>query len=295
MECEYCKKILKNSITLKNHQKTKGCLKTRGIDNSTLLSFKCENCHKDFSAKRRFNEHINSCFGDVTKINDKFGDLNSKINNLEYDNKKLRDEIYKLKDVIYDLKIKTYIDENEIKNLNKNMDIFHEDHKVLIDIAKQPKKVINANTQINKMLTVMTPLDFKNVEEMKQIIDEKYDINYIFEGQKGFVQFVHQNLLKDENDNLKYICSDPSRQIFKYKTPDGNVHKDIEAKALINFLISSGLKDKACELTIEWMKDDKGDIDPRKYQIIINKAESMRTLSEDNSEFKKELISITAV
>ena len=52
MECEYCKKILKNSITLKNHQKTKGCLKTRGIDNSVLVSFKCENCHKDFTTKR---------------------------------------------------------------------------------------------------------------------------------------------------------------------------------------------------------------------------------------------------
>ena len=32
-----------------------------------------------------------------------------------------------------------------------------------------------------------------------------------------------------------------------------------------------------------------------KFELLVNKAESMRTIDEDNSEFKKELVSMTSV
>ena len=49
---------------------------------------------------------------------------------------------------------------------------------------------------------------FDNPERMRQMIDEKLTKDYISDGQKGVAQFACNNLLKDENGNMNYICSD---------------------------------------------------------------------------------------
>ena len=39
-----------------------------------------------------------------------------------------------------------------------------------------------------------------------------------------------------------YVCTDPSRQIFKYKDISGELKKDVEAKKLTNAQISEYMK-----------------------------------------------------
>jgi len=290
MECQYCEKVLKNTYGLKAHHKTKLCLQIQKDKNITqednsILVFVCCNCNKEFNSNKGFKGHINKCFIDLVKVNSKFVELTNRNTKLEDENKQLKDEINSLKMQIYDV---------EIKHLNKNIDMLQEDHQAIIDIAKQPKSLVY-NNNINKMLNIMQPLDLKNKDDMKQIIDEKYTLDDIFSGQKGFAKFAYENLLKDENGNLKYICSDPSRQIFKYKTPEGTIHKDVDAKKLTGFLVESGLKDKACNLTEQWLNNENGDSYAHRFEVVIDKAEEIRNIVSDNTEFTKHLIPMTAI
>ena len=64
-----------------------------------------------------------------------------------------------------------------------------------------------------------------------------YNLEYFLDGQKGVARFVVDNILKDEDNNLKYLCTDASRSTFKYKDKLGNIQKDYEAKRLTNYLV----------------------------------------------------------
>jgi DNA/RNA endonuclease YhcR with UshA esterase domain len=61
-----------------------------------------------------------------------------------------------------------------------------------------------------------------NPEKIKQLVDEKLTQNHIVDGQKGVAHFAYNILLKDEDGNINYFCTDSSRSIFKFLNNDGN-------------------------------------------------------------------------
>ena len=134
-----------------------------------------------------------------------------------------------------------------------------------------------------------------SIDISANLIDNNYHMNYIFSGQKGCAKFAVENIIKDDQGNLKYICSDPSRYIYKFKDEHGNIQKDVDAKKLTNLLIKNGLKKKACVMASEWWSDDKGETDTDKFEMLIDKAESIRTIEQDNTEFKKELAAMISL
>jgi hypothetical protein len=168
--------------------------------------------------------------------------------------------------------------------------VLDKNQELIYDIAKQPKTTKNTTTNI---LSIQSPLDFNNLEKVKTIIDEKYNNSYLFEGQKGIAKFVVENILTDENGNLNYICTDPSRQIFKYKDPSGDIRKDIEAKKIINFLIDGGIQNKSSNMFMKLWTDKDGKIDGENCSELLEKADAMMKLKNDNTIFKKELIYMT--
>ena len=275
MICEYCKSTFANLISLNTHKKrAKYCLKIQnniGIINN--LNFTCGVCFKNFSDKRSLNNHLNK----ICMINDNHLLINDKLN-----------ELHKTLKILKDENIELNKDNYSLKNTNE---IFKKDHDCVLEIAKQPK---NITTNMNKILNI-APLNLSDTENIKSLIDSNYNIDYIFSGQKGFAKFAVDHLLKDDEGNLKYVCTDPSRQIFKYKDISGEVRKDIEAKKLTSYLVDGGIKDKACNMAIEWWKDDNGEVNTSKFELLIDKAESMRTIDEDNNEFKKELVNMISV
>jgi hypothetical protein len=181
-----------------------------------------------------------------------------------------------MKEELYDLK-------GQLKILSKSNDR-------LFDIAKQPR-ISNTNNN-NKILSIQTHLDFNNTDQVKQLIEKKYDKKYLFQGQKGVAQFAVDYILKDDTGQLKYICTDPSRQIFKYKDPEGYIKKDIEAKKLTGFLVDSGIKEKTHNSAIEFWTDENGDVNGEKCSSFLETAQSIKNNNNDNSVFKKELINI---
>ena len=120
-----------------------------------------------------------------------------------------------------------------------------------------------------------------------------FNINYAINGQKGIARFIKDKFLKDDNGNLLYICTDPSRQIFKYKDSTGEVKKDVEAKKLTNYILEGGIRTKSAVIGNEWCKDDKGDINMGRFNVMMEQQQSIMKLSDDNNNFKKELAAIT--
>ena len=120
-------------------------------------------------------------------------------------------------------------------------------------------------------------------------------MDYMFLGQKGMAKFAYTHILTDDDGNLNYICTDASRFGFKYKDESGEIRKDNEAKKLTTYLLNGGIKTKACGMASEWWTDDNGETNSGKFELLINKAEALRLLEEDNTEFKKELAAMTTI
>jgi len=301
MICEFCNKTLSNLSSLNYHKKTaKYCLNIqKGISKKIIEDEKieqkiikknevCQLCNKEFSTKKHLIQHLkNTCVDDYYKINCIILELkNIKARNCELE------KLVKEKDIQI-AKLETIIETKD--------NFYKDDHECLKEIAKNPK--INntnisannnsntTNTTNNKILSLNTPMNFNDFEKIQNLLNTCCNIEYILDGQKGFAKFAIENLLIDEEGNLKYICTDPSRSIFKYKDDSGDIQKDIEAKKLTNYLVGGGMKKKALELSIDWYTDENGNVDITKFQKALENHNEINKIDKDNTEFRKELIS----
>jgi hypothetical protein len=293
MECQFCKKVLKSNASLVTHQATtKTCLKIQGkLDE--FVSFKCEFCNKIFTTKQYLVNHVNFC--KYKELHTKIKEIDKKCENKLKDKDKKCEMKLKNKDKECENKLKNKDKEiiqlkNQISELKGQLITFKEDHELIKDIAKQVK---NTNNITNNNLTISSFIDFNDINKAKMLIDNKLDINHIVCGQKGLAHFVKDTLLTDDTGKLTYMCSDPSRNIFKYKDCNGDIKKDVEAKKLTNYILEGGIKTKSALIGNEWCKDEKGDIDMDKFAIMMEQQNSIMKLSDDNNIFKKELVSIT--
>ena len=212
------------------------------------------------------------------------GNLLESLDFLEVELKKLNDKNNLLEKEMTEINKKNYC----LSEVNK---LLNSDHKCIQEIAKQPKNINNNN----KTLNLINSLNLSDTEQIKDLIDNNYNLDYIFSGQKGCAKFALENIIKDEDGNLKYICSDPSRFVYKFKDENGNIQKDLDAKKLTNLLVESGIKTKVSDLANKWWTDENGKTNIDKFELLLDKTESIRYLSEDNTEFKKELASMTTI
>jgi len=274
MECEFCKKTFKTKSILNTHQTTaKYCLSIQGKE--SIKEFKCI-CEKIFNRKNHLIIHQNTCIfkNYIAKIEEYERIIKEKENTIQ-EKDRIINEQYK----IIEKK------EKEINILTGEINIYRQEHKAFVDIAKQPKTTNN-----NKVLNISTPLDFNDVNKVKNAL-ENYNINYFLEGQKGMAKFAAENILKDPSGEYIYVCTDPSRAIFKYKDETGDIQKDIEAKKLTNYLIQGGIKNVATEISKNFIEKK----DTINTDVLLEKNIEVIDLECNNNTFKKELAYITTV
>ncbi len=303
MNCEFCKKEFASKSAINHHKKTaKYCLEIQGKTNNNYI---CEYCSKNYSTKSYLVEHYNTCSSKLFKtLEDENKSLKTKINKLTKINKEL--EIHSVENKVLksqNSKLKKQNDKLE-KELDKikaennllkgQLSVLDKDHQIITNLAQQPKNTTtNTANTTNNILSIQTPLDFNNIDKIKNIIDEKYNDSYLVEGQKGIAKFAVEHILTDENGNLSYICTDPSRHIFKYKDSSGDIRKDVEAKKITNFLIDGGIQNKSSDMLIKLWSDNEGNVDGKKCSELLDKADAMMKLKNDNTIFKKELVYMT--
>ena len=96
-------------------------------------------------------------------------------------------------------------------------------------------------------------------------------------------------LLKNEEGNLNYVCTDPSRNIYKYKTLEGVVEKDVNAKKLTTKLISGGICEKSLEITHSYSEE------PDKFLFYMKQYMDIHGMKGGNSLcFQKEASSLVS-
>jgi hypothetical protein len=189
-------------------------------------------------------------------------------------------DIEKLKKIIKKLKKKNTELNINIHTLKVENGIYSEDHKEIIKMANEPKTIIGNNF-------------FSDSEKIKEIINTRLDRFDIAGGQKGIAQFALNNLLKNDDGMPNYVCTDPSRHIFKFQNEDGQVEKDVKATKLTNLLFDGGLKDKSYDIGKKlWTKED-GSHDSEKFRMYQPKIYEINSMNSDNSSFRNELVCLT--
>ena len=284
MECEFCKTTLKSLSSLNYHKKTnKKCLEKQNILTDKFIP--CEFCNKTF-AHKTLKIHLLSCKNKKEIEKDELLKEKDDIIKEKDDIIKEKEQIIKEKDEIIE-EMKNRILELEVENK-----IYLKDHDLVKNLASQPKTTTKTTT--NNKISVMNNF-FDNPEKVKQLVDEKLTQDHICDGQKGVAQFAINFLLKDDEGNINYFCTDPSRSIFKFQNSEGETEKDVKAIKLTNMLLDAGIKHKTGTIAPTlWTKKD-GTVDVDKFQIFSPSTNEIILMQSDNSVFRNELACLTSV
>ena len=288
MECEFCKTTLKSLSSLNYHKKTnKKCLEKQNILTDKFIP--CEFCNKTF-AQKTLKIHLLSCKNKKVKEKDDIIEELLKEKNITDNLLKEKDDIIEEKnDIIEENRKEILFLQNRILKLETENDIYKNDHDFVKNLASQPKTTNN-----NNKIKVMNNF-FDNPEKVKQLVDEKLTQDHICDGQKGVAQFAINFLLKDDEGNINYFCTDPSRSIFKFQNSEGETEKDVKAIKLTNMLLDAGIKHKTGTIAPTlWTKKD-GTVDVDKFQIFSPSTNEIILMQSDNSVFRNELACLTSV
>ena len=313
--CNFCFNAFATEILLDKHKtNTKYCLELqekelqgKELQGKELQKkkekhiFRCPDCNNNFSTKQSLTNHINVC--KITKqklLNDKDEEIKKLRNFLLQKDTEKDNEIKNLLLQINELKNKQNNDEKLIAELQAKLEIYKDSQDCLKEIAKQPKTIQNKNIQnksiqnnnhsVNNKYVYLTPLDLTH-EIIKQKVEENFTKKHLIEGQKGVAIFTYDNLLLDENNNLKYLCGDTSRNLFYYKNPDGTIEKDPKATNLTKMIVEDVIA-KSHNMVMEILDNDTIEmLQKLDYQNIFYDIKHLR---DDNGKFISNLSSLTS-
>ena len=346
MNCEHCNNILQTISSLKYHKlNNKKCIKIQE-DNKKCIKiqedntniFSCTVCLKIFSTKNSLNRHI--CINTELKIklenyrieletkkneNKEMSDnLEKAYIHIELENKEMSDNLEKA-DIHIKLKNKEISDnlEKYRKELElKNKEISDNLEKADIHIERLENKLTDITLCLANRTTTnnnnthninnynLIPLDIVQQNNIKDVVENYYNLEYQMDGQKGLAKLLSDSgVLKPKGENI-YICSDFSRGIFKYKNENGIEIRDVQAKDLTTWVHAIALKNIKRELLqqvddfIDHRRSPKRSftLQPSDSSVsvednginlehnkLINSHSSISSMNDDNKEFVKAL------
>jgi hypothetical protein len=273
--CEYCKKEYNSKyILIKHQQTTKKCLKIQeALKNNNemnieieVVSYNCEYCKKEFTTKQAKEKHYNVC---ITKYKQEI--------------QKLKNELEEKSNSFNEFEQKILVLETENRMLREQS---NRSTTTVEEIAKQPR--VNTTTNNHNKIMINTPVDLSQ-QTVHEAIEQGFSDEYLVQGQKGVARFAVDNILKDEQGQLMYICTDPSRQIFQFKNKDGTIQKDVRATKLTKALLEGEIKSASHKMACDKMKDASAE----EFNMYTDHYYEIRDLETDNSNFSKELTSLT--
>lgn len=273
--CKYCGSNFKRSdILIKHQNNTKYCLniqrqeKEREREREREYEYKYEPLKVELEKTKRECEKLKIELENTKKEREreceKFKIELENTKRLLEDMKEDRDDY---KDKIFSLA------NNPINSINTS----NNNYTVLTNT--------NTHTGNNNML-MLTPFDM-NEKKFSDVIKDSFTKDYMIQGQKGVAKFAVDKLLKDEEGKLQYVCTDPSRQIYKFKTIEGGVERDVKAQKLTKNIIDE-IKRKSQSIVVDDMNSE-ADV----FMMITNNFQDINGMESDNSDFRNTLASLT--
>jgi hypothetical protein len=246
---------------------------------------KCQYCNKIFIRRSSLFNHIKKRTKGCLKIEE---ELKCKqIKQEEEDEKSL---LQKLKNENQFLKFKLETMEWKVEDLKTDLE--KERAKTKITVNNIVTNTNNTTNNNNRILN-LTPMSLE-ADEFTKRIQDLFSEKYMLGGQEGIARFVAENLLTDEEGKLKYICTDPSRQIFKFMTDKG-VGKDIKASKLTSAIydeIKSQTANASNQL-FDKSKTEDGETNMEVHDVVLKALTEITGMGNDNSDFSRELAKLT--
>jgi hypothetical protein len=258
MECQYCKSNFKTNSSLNNHQKTaKYCLSLQGSESKK--KFECEDCNAIFTLKSTLEKHQTRCVYNLPDI------------------KKLKQQISLLRQQVISL-------QSDKLNLQSDKLDLQERYDHLAETLAKRSTITTTNNTINNIMN-MSVFD-KSEDDINKIVEEKYDKNYLIQGQKGVARFTSMYVLKSDDKTKPpiYLITDKSRGNGKYKVSESEMVTDIGMSGLTK-KVQPSIKKKAINIAA---------IEPN---FIVNEHlfdgyQEVFDMEDDNGIFRKELVRI---
>jgi hypothetical protein len=275
--CEFCKTTFNTKSSLKNHLRTaKYCIQNRTETfTKEIVIFDCKYCNKILSSKQNLNIHFQICIPRYEKMLKEKEDENQILKTEIINTEKYKEQISEYKEQISEYK-------EQIKELQNK-------------IERMATKAIEKPT--NQTNLFLSPIDLSQ-EHITKVIQEKFTKEHFYDGQAGVARFAVDNILKDKDGKLGYICTDPARQIFKHVTSDGELKKDVRASKLTKKLVKD-VKKVSGDIVLKKMKETNESTEFKKFDkdvslnFLTKKMDEIAIIEDDNSKFRAELANLT--
>jgi hypothetical protein len=268
--CEFCNKKFSNKYNLKRHKENTNRCKKKQENN---LEFNCIYCSKKYSTEKNRDKHYLTC---THKKNSHIEDLIKNNKNeiikikQEYENKLLQ-ETEKIKKT-YENKIKDL--EEQVKNNDINYEIKLEENEKIYDekikehvmeFQKEKMKLLeeynlllinNNNQKIVQNNTINNNYNITLIPFTKESIrTDEITIKDVKNGISGISDILLKSITMDKEKGVyNYICSDPSRNMYKYFSIEKKWVKDINGQYIKDIFYPTILP-KFKELYLNYQKD----------------------------------------
>ena len=291
MECHHCKNKLANVSSLNYHIKTnKKCIAIQKNITVSTIGIKCLGCEKLYSSEYILNNHIKECvaFEKTTIIEglkNNSTTLKNKIEELEIDNEYIKSKLLTLNNQYTD-------DIFEKDRLLTELEAKIELYKEFSNSSKSSATTVNNNTVNNNVNNniIVSSLDImEDPSKLNMLIEKYYSTDYFIEGQVGVAKFSNDHLITDDDGNKLYICTDTSRNSFKYKNSKGEIVKDPHGTNLAVTLLDNGLKDMARKHLNTLLSMDHD------FNNVTSKFFEIDDMCKDTKKFCKHLGSLVAI
>lgn len=268
MECEYCHKILSSKSSLNHHQRTaKYCITLREKTDECHESYNCIECKKTFLRKSVFEKHQRKCRFTKEKESSVYID--------------------ELRGVIKEHQLQLNESKKELEECKHRCTEAESKNKVLMDeisflrgitekTSLRPTRTTNTINNNNLNLGVFD----KTEDDIDRIFQEKYDKNYLVQGQRGVAQFTKQHIFEHApNKPVVYLITDKSRYNAKYRNSSGEVVIDYGMQGLARRIHPCARK-KTIQIVTE---------NPEDYELLTDCSQEVIFMNIDNSKFCKEM------
>ena len=289
--CEFCRKNFSSKSNLTAHKtRAKYCISKRNDNTIPITNYPCKYCDKIYTSSHMLISHEQKCNIKFTTQQDLF--YQTKLNDKEQENRLLR---------------------NQVKNLREQIESLQQKlASIAIEGVRKPTKITNNtnnNTTTNNVTQILSPFDLEQ-KDILGIIENNLDETSFLNSQRGIAKFCVDNILKTEDGKMRMICSDPSRERFKYMDDKGVVKEDIQARQFIEKIYPPihQVGEKIHESIIEKcktqnMKIAKGEDKTDKYLVKIREEAANNSWMEirfiksqtSNGTFRKELAILSNV